>query len=87
MAVKAKSKKTQKDGQRWVWMLTDEDITEMESSMTLWYDKKKARAAMEESIRELCTLYEDSKLERSDADHAYLEGRNSWSIRKVKVNY
>lgn len=86
MAGKAKSKKTQGDDQLWVWMLTDEDITEMESEVTLWYDKEKAKAAMEESIRELCALYEDAKLERSDEFHAYLDGQNIWSIRKVKVN-
>ena len=69
----------------WVWMLTDEDITELESDITLWRDKDKAKAAMEESIRKLTAIWDELELERDGDDYARLEDREVWSIRKIKI--
>ena len=69
----------------WVWMLTAEDITELESDITLWRDKDKAKAAMEESIRKLTAIWDELELERDGDDYACLEDREVWSIQKIKI--
>lgn len=69
----------------WVWMLTAEDITELESDITLWRDKDKAKAAMEESIRKLTAIWDELELERDGDDYARLEDREVWSIQKIKI--
>jgi len=76
------------DKEFWVWMLIDEDITEWERSETLWADKEKAKAAMEESIREVTSLWKDEGLEliREDEDHVSFGERERWTIVKKRVH-
>lgn len=70
-----------------VWAFKSEDLTEWESAETLYRDKAKAKAAMEEEIRHDVSFYKDEggKLVRYDEDHVQLEGRTEWSIYKLEV--
>lgn len=70
-----------------IWVFRSEDITEFESAETFYYDKSRAKAAMEEEIRQDVAFYKDEgrNLVRHNEDYVELEGRAVWSIRKVEV--
>ncbi len=72
----------------WVWKLTWEDINELETCVTIYRSKDRAKAAMERHIRELasCRAFEGEEPKRKDALHVSLAGRFEWAIEKVKVH-
>ena len=90
----AKSRKTvaskpqNTDKVLWVWKLTWEDINELETCVTIYRSKDRAKAAMEKHIRELasCRAFEGEEPKRKDALHVSLAGRFEWAIEKVKVH-
>ena len=89
----AKSRKTvaskpqNTDNVLWVWKLTWEDINELETCVTIYRSKDRAKAAMERHIHELasCRGLEGDVPKRKDALHVSLAGRFEWAIDKVKV--
>ena len=80
----AAKKSNTSDKPMWVWMLSWEDINELETSVSLYRTEAKAKAAMEEDIRDLAD--EDSEIEREDALHATLDDRFTWAISKAEVH-
>ena len=74
--------------EKWVWMVTAEDITEFESEQSLWEDYADAKSAMEKSICELLSILEEKpeNLERHNDNWAMLDGREIWSISKIKLH-
>ncbi len=84
---KVASKPQTNDEILWVWKLTWEDINELETCVTIYRSKDRAKAAMEKHIRELasCRAFEGEVPKRKDALHVSLAGRFEWAIDKVKV--
>ena len=84
----AASKLQTNDKILWVWKLTWEDINELETRVTLYRSKDRAKAAMEKDIRKLasCRAFEGEEPKRKDALHVSLAGRFEWAIEKVKVH-
>ena len=80
----AAKKSNASDKPMWVWKLSWEDINELETSVSLYSTEAKAKAAMEEDIRNLAD--EDSEIEREDALHATLDDRFTWAISKAEVH-
>ena len=80
----AAKKSNASDKPMWVWKLSWEDINELETSVSLYSTEAKAKAAMEEDIRNLAD--EDSEIERQDALHATLDDRFTWAISKAEVH-
>ena len=81
------SKPQNTDKVLWVWKLTWEDINELETCVTIYRSKNRAKAAMETDIRKLasCRAFEGEVPKRKDALHVSLAGRFEWAIDKVKV--
>ena len=85
---KVASKPQTNDEILWVWKLTWEDINELETCVTIYRSKGRAKAAMEKDIRKLanCRAFEGEEPKRKDALHVSLAGRFEWAIEKVKVH-
>ena len=67
--------------------MTWEDINELETCVTIYRSKDRAKAAMEEDIRRLAYEgYEGSNLEHEDDLHATLDDRFTWALTKAEVH-
>jgi len=74
--------------QRRVWMLTIMTPYNGEGdTITLWRDRAKAIAAMEENIRETLAIHGgEDELVRDDDEHAHLSNRIEWAISQEDLN-
>lgn len=81
----AAKKSNASDKPLWVWKLYWEDINELETHVALYRDEARAKAAMEEDIRNLRCWEKDTEIEREDDLHATL-GRFTWAITKAEVH-
>ena len=71
-----------------VWVLIDEDVSEMETSRTVYADRDKAKAEMEKLVERYARLNKVSpdEIERDDDNHARV-GKDWLSLLKYPVHY
>lgn len=75
--------------QKWVWMLTVGTSYNGEGdTVTLWRDKAKALAAMEDDIRETLAHLGAAAdgLVRDGDEHAHLDNRAEWSVAEAELH-